>query len=301
MRRLVIPLVSLAILTPATAGAQDEVEEEEATEEGASAEGSIELGGAEPAGGGTVEEQQMVLPAGKLFIQAFAEINLSKDAAFEPFSIAPDIWYGVTEVLTVGLIHSGRAATGFYGPVGNGLCLTGEEGGCGKFYNSVGLDARYHFYRSGGITLSAEGGLFARSLDPFQMAIKIGAVGRWQAGSLAVELAPSIFVGLTEREPEMGEDIVIATNNKETLYLPATLLYFLSPKLALAGQAGVVVPFDQAGDLWTLAVSLGAQYMATDKIMIDAAFSLPALVAGDAIAVDGADLRSLTLGVAYAF
>ncbi|MEO8550334.1 MAG: hypothetical protein ABI678_10180, partial [Kofleriaceae bacterium] len=36
------------------------------------------------------------LPKGKLALDAFVEMNLSKDAAFKPVSLAPDLWYGVT-------------------------------------------------------------------------------------------------------------------------------------------------------------------------------------------------------------
>src|SRR6187401_2658493 len=206
-------------------------------------------------------EQQMTLPGGRFFIQGFAEISLSKDAAFEPFSIAPDLWYGVSDLITVGLVHSGRASTGLYGGAGNGLCLTGEEGGCPDVYGNGGIDGRYHFYRGSGMTVSAEGGLFAGPFDPFTAALKLGVVGRWQAGAIAVDLAPNLFIGLSEREPEVGADVAIGTNNKETLNLPITALYMLSSQIGLALQLGAVVPFEETGDLYTVGISLGGQYM----------------------------------------
>ena len=129
----------------------------------------------------------------------------------------------MSDELTVGLVHSTRGATGFFGGVGDGLCLTGEENGCGKIYNNLGIDARYHFYRSGGITMAADGGLFARSFDPFALALKVGVTGRWQSGQLAVDLAPSIFAGLTERDPEGAVDVEV-TSNKEVFLLPVTAI-----------------------------------------------------------------------------
>jgi hypothetical protein len=247
----------------------------------------------EPAEAG---ERRMTMPAGRAFVQVFGEINLSQDAALEPLSIAPDVWYGVSDELTVGLVHSGRGATGFFGGVGDGLCLTGEEGGCGKVYNSVGIDARYHFYREGAITAAADGGLFARSIDPFQLALKVGATGRWESGMLALEAAPSLFGGLTEREAEeMG---VVVSTNKEAFLLPVTAIYALTPQLGLAAQAGVQVPFENLGDLWTFGMSIGAQYMVNQQIFADLAFSLPLLAGGPD--GTGADARSLTLGVGYA-
>jgi opacity protein-like surface antigen len=249
-----------------------------------------------------VSEQQMTLPGGRFFVQGFAEINLSTDAAFEPFSIAPDLWYGVNDQITVGLVHSGRASTGLYGPVGNGLCLTGEEGGCPDVYGNIGIDGRYHFYRGSGMTLSAEGGLFAGPFDPFTAALKLGVVGRWQAGAIAIDLAPNLFVGLSEREPEEGADVTIGTNNKEILNLPITALYMLSSQIGLALQLGAVIPMQETGDLYTVGISLGGQYMLSDRMMIDAAFSLPMLVKGDAYeGVDAFDVRTFTLGFGYAF
>jgi hypothetical protein len=246
-------------------------------------------------------EQQMTLPGGKFFVQGFAEVSLSKDAAFEPFSIAPDLWYGVSDLITVGLLHSARASTGLYGGVGNGLCLTGEEGGCPDVYGNIGIDGRYHFYRGSGITLSAEGGLFAGPFDPFTAALKLGVVGRWQSGSLAVDLAPNVFVGLSEREPEEGVDVAIGTNNKETLHLPLTALYLLSTQIGLAFQLGAVVPVEDAGELYTFGVSIGGQYMLSSRMMIDAAFSLPLLLKGDAYeGIDAFDVRTFTLGFGYA-
>jgi hypothetical protein len=245
------------------------------------------------------EEQQMTLPAKRAFVQTFLEINLSKDAAFKPLSIAPDLWYGVSEPLTVGLVHSGRAATGFYGGVGNGLCLSGSDGGCPRVYDNVGVAARYHFHRAGSLTVSADGGLFVGSFDPFALSLKAGVVGRLQAGSLALEFAPSLFAGLTQREPDSGTGVVITAGNKEILFLPATGMYKLSPTLAVAGQLGAVVPFADAGDLFTVALSVGAQYLLSEKFLLDLAFGLPALAGGDAVAT-GFDVRSLTLGVGYA-
>lgn len=279
MRSLAIPM-ALAVLTGPSIGTARAQSDQ----------------GAEPAAADVNEERQMTLPAGRVFVQAFVEINLSQDAALEPVSLAPDAWYGVSDELTVGLVHSGRGATGFYGDAGNGLCFTGEEGGCAKVYNSIGIDARYHFYREGGITAAADGGLFARSFDPFQLAIKLGATGRWQTGLLAVDLAPSFVFGLTEREPE-GADVAVGSN-KEALLLPATAIYSIMPKLGLAFQAGLQLPFEELGDTWSFGISLGGQYMVTEQIFADLAFSLPLLVGGPDGA--GADFRVITLGVGYA-
>ncbi len=235
------------------------------------------------------EERQLTLPGGKVFLDAFVEVNLSKDFAFKPVSVAPDIWYGVSDDLTLGLVHSGRGATGLFGGSGNGLCLTGKSKGCPHVYDNVGLDARYHLVRKGALTLAADGGLFAMSFDPFMLAFKLGAIAQLHRGTFSFELGPNLFVGLTER----------GAGNKEVLSVPATFMIAVLPKLGIAAQFGLRVPF--ADTSFTMfGGSLGAQFFATDKLILDAVFSLPALMGGSAVA-DGVDIRTFTLGVGYAF
>ena len=255
-----------------------------------------EKAGDAAAGADVTEERQMTLPAGRMLIQAFAEVNLSTDLVAKPFSIAPDVWYGVSDILTIGLVHSARGRTGFYGNAGDGLCLAGTDNGCGKVYNNIGLDGRYHFYREGGMTAAADGGLYVNSFDPVQLALKFGALGRWQSDKLAVELAPSIFAGLTSRNGDSS--VAVSTTNKEIFFLPVTAIFAVSPQLGLAGQVGAVVPFENTGDTYSIALSVGAQYMVNEQIFADAAFSFPDIAGGGDNA--GADIRSITLGVGYA-
>src|SRR4051812_49216493 len=105
-----------------------------------------ELGPAAPtaaaaaSSGGT---PQLTLPKGRVVLDVYVPINLSDTQAFKPVSISPDLWYGVDDKLTVGLVHSSGGASGFIGTPKTALCLTGTDNGCDKVYNNVGLDARY--------------------------------------------------------------------------------------------------------------------------------------------------------------
>jgi hypothetical protein len=239
--------------------------------------------------GATTDELQLTLPGGKVFLDAFLEVNLSKDLAFKPVSLAPDLWYGVSDDLTLGLVHSTRGATGLWGLAGDGLCLTGKSNGCPKIYDNLGVDARYHLWRKGGIALAADGGLYAVALDPFELSLKLGAIAHLGTGAFSFEFAPNIFVGITKR----------SAGNKEMLSIPATFMYALPMRLGIAAQLGVFIPFDNT-DFYMLSGSLGVQYFATDHLILDAVFSLPALAGGSAVP-NGTDLRTFILGVAYAF
>jgi hypothetical protein len=241
-------------------------------------------------GSAAEEQQQMTLPAGKVLLTVGLELNLSKDLVGKPFSIAPDLWYGVNDDLTLGLIHSGVGRTGLYGGVGEGLCLTGSTNGCPKVYNNLGIGGRYNLVRASGFALAAAGGLFASTLDPFALALDLGVVGRLQRDQLAVDFWPSFRLGLSNRD----------VSTKETIVLPVTGYFMVHPKVAIALQLGLALPLESLGDTWTFLLGFGVRFRAMDKLTLDLDFAFPALAGGNLVATGG-DLRTLTLGVGYAF
>src|SRR5580692_9135298 len=139
----------------------------------------------------------LVLPQGKLLLDVYLEMSLSSNAVFSPVSLAPDLWYGLTDAWTLGLVHSTAGATGFIGVSGDSLCLTGTSDGCPNFYQDVGIDARYRLRRP----LALDVGVYARDTSPFELAVKLGISGRWAWGKLTFEAQPNLFVGLTNRDP----------------------------------------------------------------------------------------------------
>lgn len=240
---------------------------------------------------------RLTLPKSRVLLDAFFELSLSSDAVGKPFSITPDLWYGATDELTVGLVHSSRAATGFIGGVGDALCLAGESNGCADVYSGVGVDARYQL-KTGPLALAANGGLYIGSFDPFQLALKLGAVGRWSSGKLAIEFAPNLFIGLTERTPDAVGGVA-ADTNEEVLNVPVTGLYSVAPKISVALQLGVQLPFQNTGDTYAIPLSIGGHYLLNESLNLSLAFSLPQLAGGGD--QTGFDARTLTLGGTYAF
>jgi hypothetical protein len=260
----------------------------------ASAQEATDAAGPTPGADGPI---QLNLPRGRVVLDAYAEINLSSGAVFEPFSLAPDVWYGATDEITVGLVHSTKAASGFIGAVGDSLCLTGAEGGCADFYRGFGLEGRYPVKLSQ-LVAAVTGGVYARNLSPFQLAIKLGMVGRWQKDKLAVELSPNLFFGLTNRAPgAVGMEVF--AGNQEVLNLPVTGLYTVAPKIDAALQTGLVLPFQSTGDGYAVPLSIGAHYHVNESLNVNAAFTLPALIGGGS--QTGFDARTFTLGGTYAF
>jgi len=238
-------------------------------------------------------EDQLTLPKNRFVIDAFLVLGISDGA--NPFSISPDVWYGVTDKLTVGLVHSSQGQTGLIGGTATTLCIDGESNGCAHVYQNLGLEARYQL-PPWLLAWALDGGFYFRSFDPVELGLKAGAVGRWHSGKLAIETEPALYFGLTNRHG--GIEGATATPNGEHLILPVTGIYTFMPKMAASLQIGVDLPFQDTGDTWSLPVSLGFHYLVTEKLEMNFSFTLTRLAGGgDAGAFDG---RALTLGGSYA-
>lgn len=251
------------------------------------------------AAGATVADhgQRMTLPERQLYLQAFVPINLSTDAAFQPVSLAPDVWYGFNKDLTLGLTHSRHAADGFFGGPGAGLCFVGEDNGCPNVIANTAIQARYHLPVEQ-LPLAAEGGLVISSYDPFELALKLGAVGRYDIGELTASFALNVFFGLSGRTADdgMGGEV---TANGETINLPISVTYAVTPELSVGGQTGLGLPLQNTGDAYFVPLAVGGRYLVSPKIHADLVFSLPFLISG--AEPNAFDVRVLTLGGGYVF
>lgn len=241
---------------------------------------------------------QLVLQKGRLILNAFLEVNLSSGGAFKPVSLSPDLWYGVTDEITAGVVHSAVGTTGFIGGVGESLCLTGSDN-CGDLYKNVGVEGRYKLKMSS-IALAADAGLFSGHVTDLKLLVlKVGAVGRWHQGPLAVEGAPNLAIAVTDRSSTTTVGgVSVTAGNRDVLNVPGTVLYTLNPMITVAAQVGLVLPLEDTGDAYSLPISVGAFYKVNDDLNVSAAFSLPRLIAGSN---GGTNARSLTLGGSYAF
>ncbi|HEY4244670.1 MAG TPA: hypothetical protein VGM88_32875 [Kofleriaceae bacterium] len=248
---------------------------------------------------------QLVLPKGKLAINAELGINLSKDGVGKPVSFSPDVWYGVTDMITLGLVHSYTGTTGFLGGVGTSLCLGSTDNGCARVYNNLGIDARIRLARP----LSADVGIYVPNItDKFQLAVKLGLSGRYRFGALAIEAQPNIIIGLAGRPSDDdtdGQAVVVPSasavlfgENTEILNVPVTLSYDVAPKFDVALQTGIALPFTHAGDTWRVPLTIGARYAVSPHLGVGLTFSFLDLIGGGEDT--GIDARTIVLGGSYA-
>jgi hypothetical protein len=250
------------------------------------------------AAAGAEGSDQLTLPKGRALINAFLAINLSDGGAFKPVSLSPDIWYGVTDDITAGLVHSTLGQYGFISGIGGrSLCLTGSDNGCADFYSNVGVEGRYKLKSGGPLVYAADAGLYVGHLgDPFLLGIKLGALGRWHEDKIAVEAAPNLQFGLTNRSVTAGG--VTITVNGDSINLPGTVLYALNPMITLAVQSGFILPLQNTGDTYSIPLTIGGFYHVNESLDLNLSFGLPRLVGGGS--GTGFDSRVLTLGGSYA-
>lgn len=287
-RTLVTALVAAALAGHGAAGAQEEEEEEEEEPE--------QPAPAEPQPPGPT------LRAGGFAVLASLQVGTSKGGkAFEPVSIAPDLYYGVNDRLELGAVTSWYGITGFWsgamlGVAPSGLCTSHKTNaaglGCPKRFDNAGVEAHYALMREGEFQMAAGGGLHASSFDPFTLDLKLGLRGMWRAGRVGFSFAPSLFIGVTQRhDPPDG------TGNKESVFVPLQVTFATVPQLLVGLQSGVRGPIDGFSKSYSIPAAIGAIFLLNPQILFGGAFSYERVAGGD----DGnaGDLRSLTLFGGY--
>jgi hypothetical protein len=266
--------------------------EEGMTEEGMTEEGMTEDTTTEAAPGMAAENydkagwplewvlRSVTYPAGMIEIQVPLVINLSKDSVGKPVSLPLGIWYGVNNDLSLGLTHSNP----LLGGLGSGLCFTGEENGCPKFYDNIGVEALYRFLR-GNFDLAAHIAVPISSFDPFLVGLALGVKGRvvLAGGKLGIFFDPSIYIGFTERD---------TAGNKEILAIPVDVAFQATPALAVGLGTRLAGPLDGFGDFHLGSLDLFGVYAVNGMIDAFLRFSFANLYGTDG----GADARVLTIG-----
>lgn len=246
-----------------------------------------------PAATATTSTQQLTIPKGGIVIDGFVVMNLSNGAAFKPVSLSPDIWYGATDDLTLGLVHSSVGSFGFIGIPATSLCLTGSSNGCRGFYDNVGADVRYRLQAPWNV----DGGLFLYNIaSSAQLAVKAGISGRWRFDKVTLELQPSLLIYLTNRADGGTVMMKVVQPATELLAIPVTGAYEVAPKIEIGAQTGLLLPFSNTSNAYSVPFSLLGRYAVSPQLSIGVSFTLLALIANNG----GFDGRSLSIGGSYA-
>ena len=234
----------------------------------------------------------LTLPGGTVSATLTVELDASDGAFGEPTSIAPDLHYGATDDLTVSLVHSTFATTGFRGNAGRGVCITGGEHGCPNVYDNVGVEGLYSLVR-GPFALAANAGVHAWSLDAGHHAAKLGLKLRYKTGAVTIASAPSIFVALTERDDDVAAQ-------PDRLWLPVTAAYAVTPAASVGVGTGLKGPLDGFGDRHEVALGAFATYTISPALALGGSWVHGKIIGGDAAVAPGTsglDFRAIHLWV----
>jgi hypothetical protein len=221
-------------------------------------------------------------PAGMFSARILLDINLSAGAAGEPVSLAPDLYYGVSDKLQIGLLHQGP--TGWQARPGVGICLTGKSSGCPKLYDNVGFDMMYGL-AFGDFQLSAHGSLFIESFDPTTTSLALGVAGKAHLSqNVALFFDPKIAIALNDRDA-----------NDDVLYVPLELQFQLRPPTTLKLLSGISGNLSAFGDTYQVPLGLGLVQSLNKHFDLGARFSFDNLLGNQPDGVNRADLRSLAI------
>jgi hypothetical protein len=222
-------------------------------------------------------------PKGMLSARLILAVEMSDSLVGKPISLAPDIYYGVSDVLQLGLVHTGPM--GWQSRPGLGLCLTGEDNGCPDVYDNIGFDVMYGLAFAGALHLSAHGTLYVASFDPSTLLLAVGAAGKYHVNDdVSLYFDPQLGIALSDRDV-----------NDDALFVPLELQFQAGAPNTLKLLTGFSGSLSEFGDTLQIPVGLGVVRNVTEHVDVGARFSFDNLLGKQFDGVGRADTRSLAL------
>ncbi len=240
-----------------------------------------------------VVARPLTLPSGALEIWVPLGVSLSNGAGGKPTFMNPSISYGVSDRLTVGVRHL------------LGMCFSGKDGNCPKFYNDLGVDALYALFRSERLEVAGGGAVsLAPIVNPTAVTAEVRLPIKIRGGPLALVLSPTLNFGLNQRGASPSSrkrygvafnagtyDVVIPAEtapNREVLRIPLTVQVQMTPNVALlAGTSvdGVLnPPTGSFSDVYRIPLMAGLVFVPTSFVDLGAALTFPDLLGKDGTA-----------------
>lgn len=217
-----------------------------------------------------------------------SETDVSAHKMGDTFSLAPDISVGVTDDLTVSLIHSTFGRTGFRGAAGGGFCI--RDAGCASTYDNVGAEALYSLIRGRG-AVAVDGGVYATSFDHDFYVAKLGMKARYSMGRVTWMTLPSVSIAMTNRNA--------MTPNRDRAWLPVSGMVAVAGGFSVGASTGFKAPLDSTlSDSYEIALGAVATYAYSPSLSFGGSWVHGKLIAGDTAlpaGTDGVDSRAFQL------
>jgi len=225
-------------------------------------------------------------PAGLLTLRLNLLVDASTDTFGKPTSLAPDIYYAITDTVQIGLLHTGPMR--WQTLPGGSLCLTGKSNGCPHVYNNVGFDFMYGLLY-GDFHLSIHSSLYLLQIsDPTWVMWTIGLSGKIHfTNSVALLFDPQVGIALTNRNG--------TPPNKDQLFVPLALQLQAGPAVSVELLSGVTGQLSALGDTVRVPVGLGLVANINEAFDLGLRFSFDNLLGHELIGVSRTDERSIGL------
>jgi len=222
-------------------------------------------------------------PGGLFTARLLLLINASKNNFGKPTSLAPDLFYSVSDTVQIGLLHTGPM--GWQSRPGVGLCLTGTTNGCPKVYDNVGVDLMYGLL-FGDFHLSLHSSLYLAPIsDPTGVMWTIGLTGKFHfSDEVALLFDPQVGVMLSHRDLY-----------KEQLFIPLELQLQMTRDVSFKVLSGVSGQLSRLGDTYQIPLGLGLVGNVSSSVDLGARFSFDNLLGHTSTGVGRADVRSIGL------
>jgi len=222
-------------------------------------------------------------PGGLFTARVLLLVNASKDNFGKPTSLAPDLFYSVSDTVQIGLLHTGPM--GWQSRPGFGLCLMGTTNGCPKVYNNVGFDFMYGLL-FGDFHLSLHSSLFLLPIsDPTGVMWTIGLTGKFHfTDVVALYFDPQVGVMLSHRD-----------QYKDQLFIPLELQFQLGAAVSLKVLSGVSGQLSNLGDTYQVPLGLGLVGNVSRNIDLGLRFSFDNLLGHVFPGISRTDARSIGL------
>ena len=222
-------------------------------------------------------------PGGLFTARVLLLVNASKDNFGKPVSLAPDLFYSLSDTVQIGLLHTGPM--GWQSRPGSGLCLTGMSNGCPKVYNNVGFDFMYGLL-FGDFHLSLHSSLFLLFVpEPTGVMWTIGLTGKFHfTNAVALFFDPQVGVMLSHRDLY-----------KEQLFIPVELQFQVGAAASLKVLSGVSGQLSELGDTYQIPLGLGLVGNVSSHLDLGVRFSFDNLLGHAFPGISRADARSIGL------
>jgi hypothetical protein len=227
-------------------------------------------------------------PAGLFTLRLNLLVNASAGTFGKPTSLAPDIYYAVSDTVQIGLIHTGPM--GWQTLPGGSLCLTGDgTGGCPEVYNNVGFDFMYGLL-FGDFHLSLHSSLFLyRISDPTWVMWTVGLAGKLHfTDAVALFFDPQVGFALTNRDVY-----------NEMLFLPIELQFQATSAVSVKLLSGLTGELAALGDTVRAPLGLGIVANVSTSVDLGLRFSFDNLLGHQPMGASRTDQRSLGLLVVF--